>query len=96
MAPGPTPTLTMSAPASTRARVPSAETTLPATTGTVGSERADGAERLDHPVLVTVRGVDDQAVHAGVEQPAGLVRHVAVDADRGGDPEAPVASTAGS
>ncbi len=36
MAPGPTPTLTMSAPASTSARVPSAETTLPATIGTAG------------------------------------------------------------
>ena len=33
MAPGPTPTLTMSAPASTRSRVPSAVTTLPATIG---------------------------------------------------------------
>ena len=85
--PGPTPTLTMSAPASIRSRVPSAETTLPATTGTGGSRRTDRAERLDHPVLVAVRGVDDQAVHAGVEQPAGLVGHVAVHADRGGDPQ---------
>ena len=85
--PDPTPTLTMSAPASTRARVPSAETTLPATTGTDGRERADGAERLDHPVLVAVRGVDDQAVHAGVEQPAGLVGDVAVHADGGRDPQ---------
>ena len=37
MAPGPTPTLTMSAPAAIRSRVPSAVTTLPATTGTCGS-----------------------------------------------------------
>ena len=36
MAPGPTPTFTMSAPASISARVPSAETTLPAATGTLG------------------------------------------------------------
>ncbi len=35
IAPGPTPTLTMSAPASTSCRVPSAVTTLPATIGTV-------------------------------------------------------------
>ena len=34
MAPGPTPTLTTSAPASTRSLTPSAETTLPATSGT--------------------------------------------------------------
>ena len=33
MAPGPTPTLTMEAPASTRSRTPAAETTFPATTG---------------------------------------------------------------
>ena len=37
MAPGPTFTLTMSAPASMRSRVPWADTTLPATTGTPGS-----------------------------------------------------------
>src|SRR5690606_38511302 len=36
MAPGPTPTLTMSAPASTRSVTPSAVVTLPATTGTGG------------------------------------------------------------
>ncbi len=36
IAPGPTPTLTMSAPASIRSAVPSAVTTLPATTGTSG------------------------------------------------------------
>src|SRR6266496_4449665 len=36
IAPGPTPTLTMSAPAATRSRTPSADTTLPATTGTGG------------------------------------------------------------
>ncbi len=37
MAPGPTPTFTMSAPASIRSTTPAADTTLPATTGTVGS-----------------------------------------------------------
>lgn len=36
IAPGPTPTLTTSAPASTRSRTPSAVTTFPATTGTCG------------------------------------------------------------
>ena len=36
MAPGPTPTLTMSAPASTRSATPAAVTTLPAATGTDG------------------------------------------------------------
>ncbi len=36
IAPGPTPTLTMSAPAPTRSVTPSAVTTLPAATGTAG------------------------------------------------------------
>ena len=36
MAPGPTPTFTMSAPASIRSATPAAVTTLPATTGTSG------------------------------------------------------------
>ena len=58
-------------------------------------ERADGAERLDHPVLVAVRGVDDQAVDAGVEQLGRLGPDVAVDPDGGGDPQRPGASTAG-
>ena len=72
IAPGPTPTLTMSAPASISARVPSAETTLPATTGHLRVEAADRAERLDHPLLVAVRGVDDEAVDARVEELLGL------------------------
>ena len=46
IAPGPTPTLTMSAPASISARVPSAETTLPATTG---HRRVQGADRAAAP-----------------------------------------------
>ncbi len=46
IAPGPTPTLTMSAPASIRSRVPSAVTTLPATTGTAGSRPRTAASAL--------------------------------------------------
>ena len=37
IAPGPTPTFTMSAPASIRSNVPAAVTTFPATTGTRGA-----------------------------------------------------------
>jgi hypothetical protein len=40
IAPGPTPTLTIEAPALTRSRTPSADTTFPATTGTVGASPA--------------------------------------------------------
>ena len=43
IAPGPTPTFTMSAPAATRSRTPSPETTLPATTGTPGSSARTAA-----------------------------------------------------
>ena len=45
MAPGPTPTLMMSAPASIRSRTPSAATMLPATIGTCGSSAADRPDR---------------------------------------------------
>ena len=90
IAPGPTPTLTMSAPASMSARVPSAETTLPAATGTSGDSARTDRQRLHHPVLVAVGGVDDEAVDAGVEQRGRAVGDVAVDADRRGDPQAAV------
>ena len=44
MAPGPTPTFTIEAPASTRSRTPAAVTTFPATTGTSGPRAARTAE----------------------------------------------------
>ena len=85
MAPGPTPTLTMSAPASIRSRTPSAATMLPAT---IGHLRVEGAHRLIALIIdswwpcavSTTRRVD-----ARVEQLLGLARDVAVDADGGGD-----------
>ena len=58
----------MSAPASTSARVPSADDHVAGDDRHLGRERADRAQRLEHPVLVAVRGVDDEAVDAGVEQ----------------------------
>ena len=82
MAPGPTPTLTTSAPASTRSRTPSAATTLPATSGIraagpVGQPVPDIAyrlQRLQHLLLVPVRGVDDEHVDPGAEQRARPAR----------------------
>ena len=62
----------MSAPASIRSRVPSADTTLPAATGTCGASGAHGLQRVEHPLLVPVRGVDDEQVDAGLEQLGGL------------------------
>ena len=90
IAPGPTPTLTMSAPASISARVPSADTTLPAATGIAGSRRAYRGEGLQHPLLVAVGGVDDEAVHTGLDELGSPGRDVPVDADGGGDPQPPV------
>ena len=81
--PGPTPTLTMSAPASMRSRTPSAVTTLPGDQRDRRVERPHGGERVDHPLLVAVRGVDHQHVDAGGEQLVGPAGDVAVDADRG-------------
>ncbi len=66
IAPGPTPTLTMSAPASTRSRTPSAVTTLPAATGTAGSSlrTARSAEiiRSWWPCAVSTTSVSTPAV----------------------------------
>ncbi len=75
----------MSAPASISARVPSAETTLPAATGTAGPHRTHRGQRVEHALLVPVRGVDDEQVDAGVEQCGRLPGDVAVHPDRGRD-----------
>ena len=90
MAPGPTPTLTMSAPASMRSRVPCAETTLPGDDGHAGVEGPHGPQRLEHLLLVAVGGVDDEDVGPGIEQVGRLGGDVAVDADRRRDPQPPV------
>ena len=45
--------------------------------------RADGGQRVEHLVLVAVRGVDDQHVHPGGEQRLRLDGHVPVDPDGG-------------
>src|SRR5690606_39011916 len=50
-------------------------------------EVADQLERVDHRLLVAVRGVDDERVDARFQQLPGLARNVAVDPDGGGDPE---------
>ena len=91
MAPGPTPTLTMSAPASIRARVPSAETTLPATTGTRGSSvrttaRAPRASGPGGRGRCRRRGSRRRRRAA----PSALAATSRVDADRGRDPQAAV------
>ena len=85
IAPGPTPTLTMSAPASISCRVPPAVTTLPATSGRSPATRADRLDGVEHAGLVAVGGVDDEHVDAHLDECLGLRVGVAVDADRDGD-----------
>ena len=85
IAPGPTPTLMMSAPASIRSRTPSAATTLPATIGTCGSRprTAWTAAIIDSwwPCAVSTTRMSAPASSSCL----GLAGHVAVDADGGGD-----------
>ena len=57
----------------------------------VRGQGPDRAQRLDHPLLVAVRGVDDQRVHPGVEDGLGLAGDVAVDPDGRGDRESAAA-----
>ena len=49
----------------------------------------DGAQRVEHLVLVPVRGVDDEHVHPGGEQRLRLDRDVTVDPDGGGGAQPP-------
>jgi hypothetical protein len=93
IAPGPTPTLMMSAPAATRSRTPSAVTTLPATRRDAQVEVLDGREARGASLLMAVRGVEHEHVDARLDEGRGLGGDVAVDADRGGDAQATVAST---
>ena len=91
IAPGPTPTLTMSAPASTRSRTPSAETTLPATTGTARVERR-GPPRSASSIRSWCPWAVSTTRHVDARPPAArsaFAGDVAVDADGGGDPQPP-------
>ena len=88
MAPGPTPTFTMSAPASTRSRTPPADTTLPAHSGTGRSSaftrRMASIILSWWPWAVSSTSTSTPASTSAV----GLGGDVAVHADRGGDPQA--------
>ncbi len=66
IAPGPTPTLTMSAPARTRSVTPSGGDHVARRDGHPQAGRPDRPQRADHPLLVAVRGVHDQDVDPGL------------------------------
>ena len=86
--PGPTPTLTPSAPASTRALAPAYVATLPPTMSTRGRGRLglEPGDHLQHALGVAVRGVDDQHVDALLDQRHRPLPGVAEEADGGADP----------
>ena len=82
IAPGPTPTFTMSAPALIRSRVPSADHDVAGHHRHLRIEGAHRLERVEHPPLVAVGSVQDEQVDAGVEQFRRAALHVTVDAHR--------------
>ena len=47
----------------------------------------DRVERRDHLLLMTVRGVDDEQVGTGLDKGPCATRDIAVDTDRGRDPQ---------
>ena len=71
--PGPMPTLIASAPASISALAASAVATLPATTWTALDSFLTRSTAARDVGIVAVRGVDDDAVAAGVDQRLGAL-----------------------
>ena len=70
MAPGPTPTFTMSAPAATRSATPAAVTTLPATIGTDGASSRTARSACTYAGADTLDGLHERAV-VGIQGAAG-------------------------
>ncbi len=87
MAPGPTPTLTMDAPAFDQIAGALGGDHIARRQRQTQVERRDRLDRVDHLVLVAVCGVDHEHVDAGLGEGGGLRRDVSVDADRRGDPQ---------
>ncbi len=87
--PGPTPTFTASAPASTSACAPARVATLPAITWTCRSRRVglEPAHHVEQQPGLAVRGVGHEDVHAGLDQRGGPLPRVAPEPDGRGDPQ---------
>ena len=79
--PGPMPTLTPSAPRSTRNRAPSAVATLPAIISTSPKRLRNSRHRALHHDRMAVRDVDDDDVDVGANQLGGALEIVAGRAD---------------
>ena len=86
--PGPMPTLTASAPASISAlRAVGGRDVAGHDAHRVG-ELLDARHRVEHALRMAVRGVDDEQVDAGIDQPLGALEAVVADAGGGGDAQA--------
>ena len=95
IAPGPTPTFTMSAPASISSRVPTAVTTLPATIGVVGQAARTASTTSSIfawcPWAVSITSTSTPIRTSSVARPTGsALMPTATDTSR-----RPCASTAG-
>jgi hypothetical protein len=88
--PGPTPTLTMSAPWSAQARTASPVATLPTISATCRVNRSLSlAGELEDPGRVAVGGVDGEQVDARTRPAPRPAPHPRADADGGGAQQAP-------
>ena len=87
--PGPTPQRTAETCALISASAPSAVATLPPTISTVGNAACSSAIDAQHGLGVAVRAVDQQHVHARVDQRLRALLAVARDADRGAHAQPP-------
>lgn len=90
MAPGPTPTFTMSAPARNQIAGALCRYHIAGGNGYAQRQFGDRGEYVEHLLLMTVRGVDDQQIHPGLHQGARLGADIAVDTDGPGDAQASV------
>ena len=93
--PGPMPTLMASAPASISAlRAFGGGDVAGHDLHGVG-QPLDAADRLEHLARMAVRGIDDDEVDAGLDQPLGALEPLVADGGGGGDAQAALLVLAG-
>ena len=93
--PGPMPTLIESAPASISALAPSPVAMLPATTCTAFDSRLMRVTASSTDARMAVRGVDDDEIDAGLDQPFGALEALVADGGRRRHAQPPLLVLAG-
>ena len=88
--PGPMPTLTASAPASISALAPSRGGDVAGDHLDAVRQLLDARHRVEHALRVAVRGVDDDEIDLGVDQPLAPLEAGIADARRRRDAEPPL------